>query len=270
MKSARLLIFTFAAALLSSALSSHGQTLAADYQLQDTYNSSVGSIGPLKPLPTGTSDVYFGDGTVNGVMQRVLVIQTAQSNPFPTSGVQTQTNGFISSTNYSIVLQAQFSLSTNLTATKIFDFKNLSSDAGLYVNNATGVLEFVDDMGIIQNFGGLSLTSSDYVEIALTRDASTNLTSVFLNNQLAFSFTDSNGLAILGDATMSGNSYLTLFKDDGGNVGGSAVNETSQGSIARLRLYDGVIAVPEPGTWALLGFGLAIATGPAIRRRRRA
>jgi Concanavalin A-like lectin/glucanases superfamily/PEP-CTERM motif len=253
------------------------QTIAADYQVQGTFNSSVGSIGPLTIVgPAG--GVIFTSDTVNGNPQQVLNIQASNTMPpFDESGVQTQTNPFLSASNYSIVLLANFNLDTaDVVATKIFDFKNLSSDAGLYVNAMTGTLAFIDGSGIVQGTGGAALSSLTYAQIVLTRDSSTNLTSVYLNGTLAFSFTDNVGLAVLGDSSASGNSFLTLFKDDGMGLGGSMLSESTQGNIARLRLYDGVLSaddvmhldttVPEPSTFLLCGIGGCFLV--ALLRRR--
>ena len=242
------------------------QTIEADYQVQDTFNSSVGSIGPLT-IVGPVAGVGFMSDTVNGNPQRVLNIQASNSMaPFDQSGVQTQTNPFLSASNYSVVLLANFNLNTaDVVATKIFDFKNLSSDAGLYVNAATGTLAFIDGSGVLQGTGGAAISSATYAQIVLTRDSATNLTSVYLNGALAFSFTDNVGLAVLGDSSMSGNSFLTLFKDDGMGLGGSMLTESTQGNIARLRLYDGLLSaddvmnldttVPEPSAYLLCAVG---------------
>jgi hypothetical protein len=63
----------------------------------------------------------------------------------------------------------------------------------------------------LQGTGGAAISSATHAQIVLTRDSTTNLTSVYLNGALAFSFTDNVGLAVLGDSSVSGNSFLTLF-----------------------------------------------------------
>lgn len=277
------LAFAFVAIVLSRVPLAQSQTLEADYQVQGIFNSSVGSIGPLSVVgPVG--GVTFTSDTVNGNPQQVLNIQASNSTPpFDESGVQTQTNPFLSSSNYSIVLLANFNLNTaDIVATKIFDFKNLSSDAGLYVNAASGTLAFIDGSGVLQGTGGAALSSLTYAQIVLTRDSTTNLTSIYLNGTLAFSFTDNVGLALLGDSSMSGNSFLTLFKDDGMGLGGMILSESTQGNIARLRLYDGVLSatdvmnldttIPEPSTYLLCATGVAalLASRMVSRSRRRA
>ncbi len=269
-----------ASALLCLSQSAPAQTLAADYQLQDVFTSSVGTIGPL--APTGAGNVGFVPGTVNGFSQEVLAVSTSTMTLMQ-SGVQTQTNPFIDGSNYSIVLLASFDLTTTgILSTKVFDFKSLGSDAGLYLNAATNNLEFVDDTGTPVGTGAPgTATASDYAQIVLTRDGTTDLVSVYEtdvmgNTTLAFTFSDLNQLAVLGDGAGAGNDFLTLFQDDGMGAGGAVLNEGSQGNIARLRLYDGVLSasevagltttIPEPGTWALLAVG-AGALGVLARRR---
>ncbi len=45
--------------LVGAVVSARAQTIAADYRVQDTFASSVGTIGPLVPVPSGTSGVSF-------------------------------------------------------------------------------------------------------------------------------------------------------------------------------------------------------------------
>jgi hypothetical protein len=210
----------------------------------------------------------------------VLQVQTVGTTTFTQGGVQTQTNPFISSSNYSAVLLASFQISTvDVLATKVLDFKNLSSDAGLYVDDATGLLGFYDGSGMLLGASTSPFLSGQYVQIVLTRNSANNSVTVYANGTAQFSFTDSTGLAILGDKTSSGNSFLTLFQDDGTGLGGTTVAEGTVGDIARLRLYDGVLSptqiaglpplatVPEASATALLGVGGIFLAGLAARRR---
>jgi hypothetical protein len=248
-------------------------TLAADYRVQNTLNSSVGTIGPLTIVDTA-ADVSFVSATVLGQTQQVLNFANVGSD----HGVQAQTNGFLSATTYSIVMLASFNFTLgDSVATKIFDFKNLSSDAGLYVNDLTGLLSF---NGITPlPIGGTPVVTGNYTQIVLTRDGATGLTTVYQNGMIAFSFTDTNGDAVLGDATATGNAFLTVFDDDNANIVG-VTNESTQGNLARLRLYDGVltaqevaaldtVVVPEPATWMLSAIGLGL-IGLLVRRTRAA
>ena len=135
-----------------------------------------------------------------------------------------------------MVLLAKFTLSSDVLATKILDFKNLSSDAGLYVNDTTGLLDF--NGGRRMAVGGTPVVTSNYVQIVLQRDSS-DATTVYENGVEQFEFADTGGLAILGDASPSPSEFLTFFKDDATGLGGDVVDETTLGDIARIRLYDG-------------------------------
>jgi Concanavalin A-like lectin/glucanases superfamily len=269
-----------ATAILAAVASGSGQTLEADYQLQGVYSSSVGSIGPL--TPTGdASQLQFVNATVNGHSQQVLqVSNTFNTSTFTTTqaGVQTQVAPFVDPANYSAVLLSDFSFApSNTDITKVMDFKNLSSDAGLYVNDLTGLLGFYDGGAMLLGASSTPIVSGQYVQIVLTRDSTTNLVTVYANGVAQFSFTDSTGLAVLGDATNTGNAFLTLYQDDAGGLGGSSVPEGTVGDIARLRLYDGVLSaeqvaalttvVPEPATWELIFLGGFALVRPILRRR---
>jgi Concanavalin A-like lectin/glucanases superfamily len=267
-----------AAAVLATIQSGFGQTLQADYQLQGVYDSSVGSIGPL--AQTGDpANLTFVTDTVNGLTQQVLQVQNNFNGTVVTpAGVQSQVVPFVNPANYSAVLLSSFVVApTNTGITKVMDFKNLSSDAGLYVDDVTGLLGFYDGSAMLLGAGSNPVVSGGYVQIVLTRDSATNMVTVYADGVAQFSFTDSTNLAILGDVTNTGNAFLTLYQDDGGGLGGGVVPESTLGNIARLRLYDGVLSaeqvaaldtvVPEPATWALIVLGGLALARPIFRRR---
>lgn len=275
-------VATAAVSLLVAGPAARAQTLAADYQVQNTFASAVGTIAPLAPVGTLT-DTTFATTVVEGQTQQV--IRVAASGTFAVDGgVQSQTAGSISATNYSAVLLAAFQFTlggTTPVASKLLDFANLSSDAGLYINTATGALDF---FGAAPTAIGSStvVTPGTFTQLVLTRNGTTGLTTLYQDGVQAFSFTDTNNVAVLSDATPTGNAFLTLLQDDGqatlpGNI---TTNENTAGDIARLRLYDGVLsaadvagldrAIPEPSTWALLALGgLGAAVGGGLGRRRR-
>jgi hypothetical protein len=266
------------AALVAAAPISFGQTLQADYQLQDVYSSSAGAIGPL--TQTGDpSNLQFVPDTVNGHAQQVLqVANNFNGTTVTPAGVQSQVAPFVNPANYSAVLLSSFTIApTNTGITKVMDFRNLSSDAGLYVNDLTGLLGFYDGNAMVLGTGSSPVVSGEYVQIVLTRDSATDLVTVYANGVAQFSFTDSTGFAVLGDASVTGDAFLTLYQDDGTGLGGGVVPEATLGNIARLRLYDGVLsaeqvsaldtAIPEPATWALIVFGGLALIRPILRRR---
>lgn len=263
-------------------------TLVADYQLQNVYTSSVGSIGALSVVGNAGDISFQNNVVVDGHTQTVL--QTSinfGSNPQMLldggAGVQAQTgtaaNTYVTPDNYSAVVLADFNISptAGVVATKLLDFKNLSSDAGLYVNDLTGELYFNGATTIAPTGVTIPTLTGSYAQIVLTRDAATNLVTVYANGTEVFHFTDSTGLAVLGDkpsAPPSSDSYLTVFKDDETGILGQTDNETTVGDLARLRLYDGALTaaevaaldtvVPEPASCAIL----LLSAGMLIRRAR--
>jgi hypothetical protein len=263
-----------ASAFLSPRLA-QAQSPVADYQFQMSLASTGGTLGPL----TEESGGYYSysTATVNGQSQDVLVVDagytgTGAPPTYTGGGVQTPANPFTNGGVYSIVLQASFALNpANVVATKVFDFANLSSDAGLYINDTTGSLQFIDGSST-PVAGGTSVDdepTGTYFQLALTRTAAGVLTC-YVNGTQEFQFTDSTNLAAFG----SGDA-LTVFKDDGMGVGGPAmVEEGTFGDLARLTLFNSVLTpaqldlLPEPSTWALLGFGGMALLGVTLHRSR--
>lgn len=244
------------AATLVSSAALHAQTPIADYQLQGNYNNSaVGTVGMLSTIGTGNT---FVTATVNGQSQQVLNVPSG-------SGVQTPASPFAAADQgtYSVVLLSSLNTSTSVT-TKVFDFKNFTTDAGLYINGATGFLQFIDNTStvIVGGTGLVPITSGTYFQLTLTRTAA-GLVTGYQGGTQSFQFTDSGNLATLG-------TVLSIFKDD--NIGTNI--EDSSGTIARVRLYNDVLtpaqvallaAVPEPSAWVIL-VGGALMLGVAARR----
>ena len=152
----------------------------------------------------------------------------------------------------------------------MFDFSNLASDAGLYINDTTGLLQFVNGSGVVITGGtGLNaVPTGTYFQLTLTRTAA-GLVTAYVNGTQDFQFTDTSGLADLPTGDM-----LSVFANDNSGAGGSAVEEATIGDIARLRLYNGALTapqvaalVPEPSTWGMMGVGAA---GLLAWRKRRA
>jgi hypothetical protein len=182
---------------------------------------------------------------------------------FPSNMGLSLSNG-IDVDDYSIVLDFSFDLTTGYR--KILDFKDRTSDTGLY--NLNSSLNFYPNAGS----AGL-ITPNTMVRVALTRDSATDIVNSYVNGVLESSFVDSSGLA-----TFTGANNIAYFFTDDFPVPG----EHSPGFVDSISIYDsafdgqGIIdlgepgdpaAVPEPGTLLLLGVGL-IASGYRLRRRR--
>jgi hypothetical protein len=163
--------------------------------------------------------------------------------------------------NYTIAALLQFNAITSCR--KIFDFKNLASDTGLYTRN--GRLNFYD-----QTSGGPTASPGTFFEAVLTRDSSTALVTAYFDGTPVFSFSDSSSLGVISVANL-----LNIFQDDATTSG----NESSSGSVAGLRIFDNVLTDAEvaaidlrtpsavPGPLPL--FGAAAAFGWSRRLRKR-
>ena len=175
--------------------------------------------------------------------------------------------------NYSI--EMSFSFSTIGGYRKILDFKDRSSDNGLYaLGNALNFYPI--------NTNGSAFANNVNVDVVLTRDSGTNLVTGYLNGVSMWSFVDGGALAVFSGA----NDIAQFFKDDFATGQG----EASGGFADYIRIYDGALDstqaqcigtggsvancgipsqggnnVPEPGTLALLG---AAALAAGLRRRR--
>lgn len=225
-------------------------TLTHDYQLNGTLADSLG--GPALVAAGGS---IGGTGYTFGANQGLSL-----------------SNGLASNGDYSIEMKFSFDQIGGFR--KILDFKNQTSDNGLYALGSQ--LNFY-------NFatGGSGFSNGAMVDVILTRDGGSNGVVGYLNGAPAISFGDTGLDAIFNAA----NDVVQFFKDDFVTGGG----ESSSGFADYIRVYTGVVDgnqaaclssggttgacgipgggnnVPEPGTLALLGIA-ALAAG--LRRRR--
>lgn len=192
-------------------------TLVADYQLRDTLTSSVAGAPPLAPL----GSTAFESASVDDSSRRVLTFD-------PNNGVSlSSTSGLISSQNYSIVIL--FSLVSGSGSRRILDFKNGSSDFGLYASG-----DYLQFRRRIFTQGRHRIVQPNaQLQLALTRDADGNVVA-YVNGVRQLFFQD-----VDGDAIISANNALRFFRDNAGD------SEASAGHVARIRIYNGVLSGSE-------------------------
>ncbi|PKO82221.1 MAG: hypothetical protein CVU19_02635 [Betaproteobacteria bacterium HGW-Betaproteobacteria-13] len=150
---------------------------------------------------------------------------------------------------------------------KLVDFRNLTTDDGLYFANDK--LQFYPDAT-----GTTAVTTNTDYTIALTRDGSGTL-SGYVNGLLQWAIANESESNVIGNV-------LTFFTDDVS----TGQREAQPGSVDFIRIYDGVLtagdvaildqggtvgapatSVSEPGGLALLSAGL-FALGWGGRKRK--
>jgi OmpA-OmpF porin, OOP family len=185
-----------AAACFAPARPAHAQKLIRDYQFKQSLKDTAEQGPELK-----TMDGTLGNG--------VYTFEAGQGLQLEKTGVTDQ---------YTVEITFRFNDVESWQ--KVIDFKNRTSDNGLYIYN--GKLQFYD-FGI----GGDFQAGQDY-RVRLDRDKNTNLVRGFINDLPVFEFTDTNG-----DATFE-NGLGMFFVDDTGTN-----EEVAPGAVSRIRIWDG-------------------------------
>lgn len=198
----------------ASAISSSA-TLQADYQFQNTRNSSVGSPPALADLGTNS----FSSATVDSTSTTVLTF--SQNDGLSLSS----TSGVVPNGTYTIVML--FSIQSTSGYRRILDFKNGSSDNGLYANN--GYLYFYPPASA----SSASISANTYVQLVITRDSSGTVTG-YVDGAQQFQFSDSSNHGVIDS-----NNTIRFFRDD------NSSSEASAGAVARIRIYDGALTATQ-------------------------
>lgn len=191
-------------------------TLKADYVFENTRASSIPAPA-LTDLGAGNS---FVTDTVDSVSR--IVLQFPEGNGLSLS----PTLGVIPSGTYTIVILFRFATVSGFR--RIVDFKNGTSDRGLY--NESSNLVFFD----VADGSHTPIGAGIYVQVALTRDAGGNVVG-YVNGTPQITFTDGSNLAVI-----DGSTTLRFFQDDT-----EFPDEASAGAVARIRLFDTALSPLE-------------------------
>lgn len=190
-------------------------SLVADYQFRDSLNSSVSNAPALTNLGSNS----FDNATIDDSTRRALSFE-------PNNGVAiTPTTGLLSGQSYSIVML--FSLANTFGNYRLLDFKNGTSNNGLYCSFDRVV--FTDKGGSDNRV----LKSNNFVQLVMTRSTEGDVT-VYVNGVRQFFFADT-----AGNATIGPNNTLRFFRDNTGD------GEASAGIVARIRIYSAALSGSE-------------------------
>jgi len=210
--------------LFTSPRSASDQTSpTADYRFQNTLSSSVGTAPALTKI--GSSRHTFTTATVDGTSHKVL--RFPKGNGLKLSPA----TSVVSSSTYTIVVL--FELDSVSGFRRLIDFKNGTSDSGLYVHD--GNLRFYPHLA---DATPTPIAANTYVQVVLSRDSG-GMVRAYVDGVSEFSFTDSSN-----DAVIDSNNTLRFFRD---NESVGSTTEHSAGSVARIRLYNSALTPGEIG-----------------------
>lgn len=198
-------LFTIAAGV-SSAQTTY------QYDFRGNLDEKSGQAPPLNALGTG----QFTDESLPDLSCLDRTVYTFIQN----SGVQFDNGAAGSFISGTYTIEVYFKFNTNNGFMRIMDFKNRTSDFGLYATSS--FLQFYDELTVGTN----AFAANQYVHLVISRDGNTNDVNLYVNGALIGTFNDVDGEAIPG----SGN-VINFFQDD--LVFG---NEAQPGSIALLRI----------------------------------
>jgi hypothetical protein len=210
--------------LLLAAAADACAVLRADYRFQGNLNSSVAGAPALTSFGAGN---VFGTDSIAGASTPALA--------FPEGGGLTlpNANTIVPGPTYTIALLVRLASVSGYR--KYIDFKNRTSDNGVYVLD--GALNFY-------NFATgptAPITANAYRTIVLTRDAAGQVVG-YVNGAQQLGFADTTSAGLIDAANT-----LNFFFDDTVTTG-----EQSAGAVARIQVYDNALSAAE-----VAGLGLA-------------
>ena len=214
-------------------------TATADYYFQGSLESSLGTAPDLVEVEKGSSDFTADGGT------GVTVLRFAGGRGLALA----PTTHVIRGSGYSIEILFRFDLLDGYR--KVIDFKNGSTDDGLYLLDGC-LIFFPKEQDALTRIG-----SDSYVQIVLTRDAADRVVG-YVDGVRQFAFDDRGGLAKVG-----GSDSLRFFVDDVTTTG-----EWSSGAVSQIRLFDQALTANEVALLACTELAIADPTFPCLGFQR--
>lgn len=226
--------------LLALASSAEAASLEGDYRFDDNLSSSLAGAPPLTTI--GPAISLFETRVVNGADDRVLTFPEGNGVQLPA--------GVIDPAEYSVI--ATFELDDTDSYRRIiqFDTYDADSDAGFY--NYSTELDFYSVAADEVEGPPGALANDVFADITFTRAADKTI-HAYAGDAEQLTLIDG------ADEARIGIDGLRFFKDNSNT-------EESAGSVARIRVYDGVLTPAEIATIRATG-GLP-ATGATMGKPR--
>jgi len=242
-------------------------TLEATYEFNNNLNADQGGVPALTPTDPLSSNEFLTD-TVFGQSRTIYRWIGNANPPSQQAGFSLNTTGLITPNNYSVVMVFNFDGTSGWR--RIIDVADRQSDNGFYVDPSNHL-----DVYPVSGSGPNTFTSG-YHDVVMTV-ASDGTVKGYIDG-----LTDFTTNTTVMNTTNSATDTMSFFLD---NVAGGGQGEFSDGNIAQLQLYNGVLTdnealqisqnplVPEPTGLALLSLVAAalvaqrrFGRGIAVRR----
>lgn len=207
------------ALILLAAIGSASAAQVADYRFNNTLQSTIAGAPGLTAIGPGSQ---FATETVFGQAQVVFKHSGMTGLELkPTTGILPNPGV------YTIVMQVRHEVPDG-TYVKYIDYAAGSEDRGLY--DSAGFLDFFPFV-----HGPDPLIGTDYVEIAITRDASGTVAG-YVDGMPQFTGDDAIDRVAVIDAS---NTLRFVFDD------ATTETETAPGAVARIRIWDVVLTADQ-------------------------
>jgi hypothetical protein len=237
----------------------------ATYQFNNTFAADQGGAPALTATDPLAASAFVND-TVFGNPRTVWDFDGTNAPSTLDAGLTVDTTGLVAPQSYSVDMVFLFKERDGQWR-RIIDVQNRQSDTGFYVDPS-------DNLDIFPVSGSTAdWTNNVYHHVALTNDGTTAIG--YLDG--VFQFTAPTGLMNLDNVNNPG-LLMNFFLD---NTADNAQEEFSDGRVALIRLWDGILTgddvaalaanpfVPEPSSLALALVGLG-AGGLLARKKVRA
>ena len=235
-----------AAASMAFGGAASAAVLVASYGFGDSLAADQAGVASLLAIDP-TAVAAFEDATVFGSSRRVYTWGGSGGSASTQGGFSLNTTGLLSYDNYSVEMVFRFSELAKFGGgwRRIVDTQNRTSDNGFYVS-PDEVLEVYPVVN-----GTTKFTTGVFHTVVLTNFVVGGVREVkaYLDGVLELE-SDTDQLNLNG---LSNPDHLLHFFVD--NSSGPAQLEWAAGSIASLRLFDGIIiptGVPEPASMTLV------------------